>query len=105
MLAASDLVIAGLSIGSGFLAGWLVRHRSSRTIRPICPCKHAISFHQEGTGRCQFMDRQEFKYNNNGIATSYRQVQCTCQIYAGPEVISALTMRPMTFREVTSDEE
>jgi hypothetical protein len=66
------------------LAGMAGAYRLGRRTRPemvsaVCLCKHAISFHKNLTDACKYRSRFE-RY-------------CTCQHYAGPEMISSVTMR------------
>jgi hypothetical protein len=59
-----------------------------------CPCGHTINFHENLTGGC---------HDTTKVGTTYvaslgeRPVMgpCPCQQYAGPELISSLTMRPI----------
>jgi hypothetical protein len=92
---------------AGLLVGLLVRRR--RPVRPdnpdpICPCGGSVSFHEEGTGRCHHQVERASKWNQYGSEVAYEWVPCTCQHYAGPELISAYSVRPMTLRASTDAE-
>ncbi len=98
---AQVLVTAGaLLVGyiAGARAAW--RRRPERPPKPVCPCDHAISFHENGTGRCHGTYRRKL-YSGSGADLGYRDVPCTCQTYAGPELVSSLTMRPIALRSST----
>lgn len=57
------------------------RTRRSATATAVCPCKHAVSYHVNLTGKCN--------------AWTMMGDSCRCRVYAGPELVSSLTMRPI----------
>ncbi len=93
-----------LTAGAGLLAGLLVRRRRPATPKspePICPCGGSVSFHEGGTGRCHHQVKRAKKWDGFGSAIAYEWVPCACQHYAGPELVSSITMQPTAFRQVT----
>lgn len=94
-----------LTAGAGLLAGLVLRGPRPRSPKPpeaICPCEHSVAFHEAGVGRCHGQE-QRSRYNKLGEWTGYEYVPCACQHYAGPELISAVTMRPVVYREIIAD--
>jgi hypothetical protein len=69
--------VAGMVLA--YLAG---RHARSRTQQMLCPCGHAVSFHEDLTGRCHAKLRRR---DISPGPVSY--VPCDCQVYAGPELV------------------
>lgn len=93
MLAEVLLAVAGTVTGFG--SGWLAARR--RPSPAICPCGHAISFHDRN-GQCHAQIRRWSLIVGNEFAA------CTCQHYAGPELISSITMQPVVPRPVTDND-
>lgn len=62
------------------------RTRRDKPTAAVCPCKHAISFHKDLTGGCKA---------TIGSGMLLEQTRCRCERYAGPELVSSLTMRPI----------
>lgn len=58
----------------------------------ICPCKHTIGEHENLTGRCQSQIKRPHYYVN-GSRNGHEWVKCPCLHYAGPELISSISMR------------
>ncbi len=91
--------------------GMLASYRAGRRARPatggggvaaaVCPCTHPVSFHEGLTGACHANAYAESYSTSTG--TERRSEQCRCQHYAGPELVSALTMRPLLPVEAPSD--
>lgn len=101
-----------LLAGAGLLAtGWVLgrinrRRPGTTSVKAICLCSHHIGEHQKMTGRCvATVDGPDVasrdKYHD---VTSWVQIPCTCQHYAGPELISSFTMRAIAERPVTTEE-
>lgn len=55
-----------------------------------CPCEHGINFHEGLTGRCHEITLTPIKWNSSNNPTAFREDRCTCQVYAGPELIRTL---------------
>lgn len=94
-----------LTAGAGLLGGLALRRRRPavpKSPEAICPCEHSVAFHEAGVGRCHGQERRD-RHNKVGDWTGYEYVPCACQHYAGPELISPVTMRPVVYREVTTD--
>jgi hypothetical protein len=94
-----------ITAGAGLLAGLAIRRRrptAPNTPAPICPCGGAVSFHEGGTGRCHHQIKRARMWNGAGSAIAYEWVPCGCQHYAGPELISAYSLRPVTLRPTTT---
>lgn len=92
-----------LTAGAGLLGGFILRRRPvPKMPEAICPCEHSVAFHEAGVGRCHGQE-QRGRYNKLGEWTGYEYVPCACQHYAGPELISAVTMRPVVYREITAE--
>lgn len=95
-----------LTAAGGLLSGLLLgrRRRSGPGRFPAtCPCGHAVSFHEAGTGVCHAENRRE-KFNGIGEEVGYLYVRCACQRYAGPELLSSVTMQPFGYRQVIDSE-
>jgi hypothetical protein len=105
----SALIAYGLP-GAAGLAGFVAGRVTRRVPGPpgqsdaICPCAHPVSFHQKSTGACTGEVRRRH-YDSLGNRAGTEWVACACLFYAGPEVISSVTMRPATFRELRGDEQ
>lgn len=76
--------------------------RSPELVQAICPCKHGINFHEELTGHCHGMMETSTYSTSSGTKT--KEIPCKCQHYAGPELVSSVTMQQIAFRQVTDDE-
>jgi hypothetical protein len=57
----------------------------------VCPCEHPISFHEGLTGPCHAP--VQIRSYKPGAGTTTKPGTCRCQHYAGPELISSMTMR------------
>lgn len=92
------ITIGGMVLS--YLAGRVTRRPKSQP-QAICPCGHPISFHEGLTGACQWTEweRVERKSYDEEV-----EVACRCQTYAGPELISSFTLRPMIERPTTTEE-
>ena len=97
LLGAAMAAAAG---ASGYLAG-RSRSRASRPVmaKPICPCEHPISFHANLTGTCNGTVDVAIKWNADGEERGWRKDPCPCGHYAGPELVSQMTMRALTTEE------
>lgn len=94
-----------VTLAAGFVTGFAVRRRSpqaSKPEEPICPCGHAVAYHERGVGPCR-VEQERRKYNGAGTWVGHMYVLCRCQNYAGPEVISSITMRPAVFGGVADE--
>lgn len=92
-----DVAATAALIGFGFLIGVPVGRR--RAAKPtiaeaICPCTHGINFHKNMTGKCNAQDRVT-KYDRSGWTAGKMYTACACLHYAGPELVNAMTMRPI----------
>jgi len=94
-----EYLVGGGLVASGYFAGALITslhlRRTPKRIEAICPCKHSVAFHKDLTGPCHGIVDRIMVYNASGKHVGYNDVACTCQGYAGPELISSLTMRPI----------
>lgn len=66
----------------------------------ICPCKHAINYHDKLSGRCKaVMLREPVQWgltaSGASMPTAWREFFCDCQVYAGPELIRGATGQPL----------
>lgn len=93
------ITIGGMALA--YLAGRATR-RPKGQVQAICPCGHAISFHDDLVGLCRWTEWERVERKNH-----YEEVEvaCRCQCYAGPELISSFTMRPITERPTTSEDD
>lgn len=94
-----------LTAGAGLLGGLALRRRrpgEPKMPEAICPCEHSVAFHEDGVGRCHGQEQRD-KHNKGGGWVGYEYVPCACQHYAGPELISPVTMRPVVYRQVIAD--
>ena len=106
MLDLTDVLAPAAAALAGFAAGIIrARRKRSKPAPAICPCEHSVAFHVAGTGVCQETVRRESAWSQLGAAVGYTYVACGCQVYAGPEVISSLTMRPTTYGEIAESEQ
>lgn len=104
MIDGMQLVVPALEVGAAFLLGFVSGRRRRRAgapaqPRPVCPCGHAIGFHEERDGKCHGEEEQR---RFTGPA-SFRDVMvpCTCLHYSGPELISSFTLREISHRPTT----
>lgn len=67
---------------------------ASTTADARCPCGHTINFHENLTGICHDRARVGTKYIPS-VGERPVMGPCPCQQYAGPELVSSLTMRPI----------
>ncbi len=88
--------VALATFGVGYRYGL---RKASRPVKAICPCDHGINFHEDLVGRCHGMMTASTYSTSSG--RKEKDVPCTCQHYAGPELISSVTMQPIVVREVT----
>lgn len=90
-------VISAVAYAVGRQTG---KRERKATMAAVCPCGHAIGFHETMTGRCHGVNmRTEYNKHSEGIGA--QPVKCTCQHYSGPELISSLTLRPVAARPTT----
>jgi hypothetical protein len=79
------LMLEGALIALGaFLLGRVLpgRRRTPKPApppRPICDCRHSISFHTDGTGGCAWVGEKFYKSGCGAITP-----KCTCLRYVGP---------------------
>jgi hypothetical protein len=99
-----SLLTGGGLVSVGYWTGWLVASRRRRGTGPrpveaICPCEHHIGDHEGHTGACHGEVRRSLYHQ--GEFYGYEWAPCTCQRYAGPELISMAVAQGFTIREVT----
>lgn len=56
----------------------------------ICPCQHAINFHEQLIGRCHAEIKRVIQVDVDGNEAKWKWVPCPCQVYAGPELLRGL---------------
>jgi hypothetical protein len=83
----------------GLVAGVITRSLPARKkptaqLAAVCPCRHARSFHADGTGRCHGKDRLA-RYNDAGLRIGYEPIDCSCQRYDGPQPFQELYAPPL----------
>lgn len=94
--AAPLITVVGMVLA--YLAGR--RNRRPKAPKPaqaICPCGHAIGYHEDHTGAC----------NKKVIRTlnlTDKLIQCDCRRYAGPELISTAALQEIVLRDSTADD-
>lgn len=100
------VILSGLGAGLAYVLGYRVgriRQRRAGSGQPpaVCPCGHAIGFHEDQTGKCHEQNETRL-YTTN----SYKDVlvPCECRHYSGPELISAFTLREVAQRPTTTDD-
>jgi hypothetical protein len=73
--AVACVLVAALTVYAMTL--WIVRDERKRkrlAARPVCGCRHHLSFHKDGTGRCNF------------VVNEFHNIRCGCRAYVGPAV-------------------
>lgn len=87
-----------VALGSMALsAGALYRARKAdkpALSKAMCPCGHAINFHEKLSGRCRQVIRRPITWsdpNRNYPIAWAAPIPCDCQVYAGPELIRGTT--------------
>lgn len=53
--------------------------------QPVCGCDDHYAFHDPKTGHCHAMRRVPAKWDPTGYPISYRDEQCGCRQYVGPQ--------------------
>lgn len=91
--------LAGFATGS---TGRWGRAKPPAAPAAVCPCGHGMSFHEGGHGACR-QELSRTRYDTVGDRAGVTWVRCACQVYAGPDLVSSVTLQPVVFREVTSE--
>lgn len=82
-----------LALGVGLAIG---RRRSGpESVGAVCPCGDTINFHEKLTGACAATERVPVRWDTYHRPYEWAELKCDCQAYAGPELISTMTMRPI----------
>lgn len=89
-----EILLVGLGGAQVYVGYWIGRRARKTKFEAVCPCQHHIGEHEKMTGRCRGKVRVAH-YLVSGDRNGKEWVQCTCLHYAGPELISSLTMRPI----------
>lgn len=79
------------------LPGFLKATRSTKPAEitgAICPCEHAINYHEALTGRCHAEIKRVTRTDEYGMETKWTWIACPCQVYAGPELLRGLIAPP-----------
>lgn len=103
-----DLAQAVITAGALMLGYLIGRARGRRRHAleqppPICPCGHAVGFHTERTGACQ--GQEEHRLHTAPGDYHDEMTPCGCQHYSGPELVSTITLQPITMRPTTTRDE
>jgi hypothetical protein len=93
------ITVAGMALA--YLAGRRARKTPATQVKPICPCGHAIAYHENGTGPCRQLDSERI-YTEPGMYHD-EMLPCACQQYSGPELVSSMTLREISIRPTTGD--
>jgi hypothetical protein len=97
-----EVVLPTATATAGFILGLAVRRPRPAGAQvsppPICPCGGPISFHEGGTGRCHHQVERACKWDLYGGELAYEWVPCGCLHYAGPELVSSITMQAVSMR-------
>lgn len=101
-----ELAIPAATALLGYMVGVARgRRKLPKPVPAVCPCHHAISFHEGGAGICRGTDKRT-KYDRFGDFVGYTYDHpCTCQVYAGPELVSSITMQQTSFRQIAAEED
>lgn len=95
----AGMVLGAVLYSAGFRAG-RKQHPASNTA--VCLCEHHIGEHEQMTGKCHGQICVP-NYMKSGDRQGRKWVPCTCQVYTGPELISSITLRPITPRAEASE--
>jgi hypothetical protein len=77
------ILLAGIIIGR--LLPGRRRKAAAKASKPVCGCTHHHAYHDAKTGQCHGMVREATHFTMLGAEIAWRQVQCTCRRYSGPE--------------------
>lgn len=95
-----SLLVGGLLLASGFLAGRLGRRKPAAAlpVTPVCGCGHTLSQHDRDTSTC-YAELRRDTHDKRGRFTGHSWVPCTCRQYVGPrpidEVFAPRVLPPM----------
>lgn len=53
--------------------------------QPICGCEDHYAFHDPTTGHCHATSKVPSKWDGDGFPIAYKQQQCGCRQYVGPQ--------------------
>jgi hypothetical protein len=62
--------------------------------KAMCPCGHAINYHEKLAGRCKASIREPIVWFGSK-PVKWQEFRCDCQVYAGPELIRGTTGLPV----------
>lgn len=104
------MVDGGLAVGISMVMVSVVVLVKAKQDKPpaitkaMCPCGHAINFHEKLSGPCHAVDREPVSWVGRK-PTDWDEFDCNCQVYAGPELIRGTTGLPLLpLSEVIDDD-
>jgi hypothetical protein len=87
-------VIALVSLAIGYLTGRKAKRPTIEKSKPAtCGCGHVRSMHVDGRGKCMYAKGTEYWETDPDTGFSvkkFRDYQCDCQIYDGPEPLTTI---------------
>ena len=84
-----SLLVGGILLAGGFLAGRLGGRRPAvppPPVTPLCGCGHALSQHDRETSTC-YAELRRDAYDKRGRWAGHTWVPCSCRQYVGPRPI------------------
>lgn len=85
------MITGALIFATGLLVGIVLRsirwrRGLSKPPKPVCGCTHHHAMHDPETRSCHAkVEGEPARYDSFGEPTAWRQVQCSCRQYTGPE--------------------
>jgi hypothetical protein len=82
-----SLLVGGLLLAVGFVAGRLGRRRAAPAIpQAVCACGHPLSQHDPESNAC-YSEVARDAYTKRGRWAGHTWVACSCRQYIGPRPI------------------
>lgn len=79
-----DYLVAGATLLIGIGVGRRMRPKPPEPLKPICSCEHGFGKHEDG-GQCHGKVEEATRFSSGGAEIAWKQVQCTCRRYDGPD--------------------
>lgn len=102
-----ELLAGAAILGVGWALGRITRSAPKQhTVQAVCPCRHHIGQHEDMKDRCNgtVSGPSPAHVGPMGNVESWEEIPCTCLHYAGPELISTFTGRPIAELPVSTEE-